>query len=88
MKRSERIRLAARHEALMAFLFLAAGLAALAWAARAGQSSIPGGILLLAAALVVLRLATWHLGEWRRLARLARREVCFETELYRREVRL
>jgi hypothetical protein len=88
MKRSERITAAARHEMLMFFLFLSAGMAAGAWAARVAQSSGPGGLLLLAAALVVLRLGGWHGSEWRRLAKLARRERCFETEFCRVEVRL
>ena len=87
MRRSQRLAAAARHEAWMAGIFCAAALAAGAWTARAAQEH-PGGCLLVVLALVAIRLAWWHTAEWRRLARLARRERWHEAEIYRMEVRL
>jgi hypothetical protein len=87
VRRSQRIAAAARHEAGMAGIFCATALAAGAWTVRAAQSH-PGGCLLAVVALAAFRLAWWHAVEWRRLARLARRERCHEAGFYRMEVRL
>lgn len=62
----------------MCLAFLAVAAASGVWAVRAWQSTEPGGALVLAGALIVLRLALVHGREWSRLGRLAIEEEAWE----------
>jgi len=80
MKRSERFFRHGRQECWLAVSLLVGSVAAGVWAVRVAQSTGPGGVLVLAAALAVLRLAAVHAGEALRLGRLGYQEMEWEME--------
>lgn len=68
MNRAERILKHARHEGWMCAVWISVACASGVWAAVAWMHGrVPGGALLCAATIAVLRLATWHWSERRRL---------------------
>ena len=79
MKRSERILMHARREALLAGMWFSVASAAGAWAVVGWMNGKgPGGALLGFCAIAVSRLCLWHAGEARRLGSLGRQERTYE----------